>query len=114
MAAITLAGCLFTWWARLHLGALWSGAITRKTDHRVVDTGPYRFVRHPIYTGIIVACYATAIAKGTTIALAGASIMLLGWYLKARLEEQFLRAELGANAYDAYASRVPMLLPSPF
>jgi len=111
LAAVTAAGFLFCWWARIHLGRLWSGAITRKENHRIVDTGPYRIVRHPIYTGIIVASYATAAAEGTPIAFLGASLMTLGWYIKARLEERFLRAELGAEAYDAYARRTAMLVP---
>ena len=111
LAALTAAGFLLSWWARFHLGALWSGPVTKKEGHRVIDTGPYRFVRHPIYTGIILASFATAAAKATPIALAGAAIMAFGWYLKARLEERFLRAELGADAYAAYAARVPMLLP---
>ena len=41
LAALTLAGTLFTWWARIHLGRFWSNAITRKEGHRVIDTGPY-------------------------------------------------------------------------
>src|ERR1700758_780037 len=57
--ALMAAGFAFSWWARLHLGPLWSGSITRKRDHRVVDTGPYAIVRHPIYTGILLAVYAT-------------------------------------------------------
>ena len=50
----------FCWWARVHLGALWSGFVTTKADHRVIDTGPYRWVRHPIYTGVISAAFWTA------------------------------------------------------
>ncbi|MEJ0042086.1 MAG: isoprenylcysteine carboxylmethyltransferase family protein [Rhizomicrobium sp.] len=111
LAAATAAGFAFSWWARIHLGRLWSGAITRKENHRLVDTGPYRIVRHPIYTGIIVASYATAAAQGTLTAFAGATLMALGWYIKARLEERFLRAELGAEAYDAYARKTAMLVP---
>ena len=53
MVAVVFAGLLFTWWARIHLGRLWSSSVTRKADHHVVDTGPYGIVRHPIYTGII-------------------------------------------------------------
>ena len=111
LAAVTAGGFVFCWWARVHLGRLWSGAITRKDNHRVVDTGPYRIVRHPIYTGIIVASYATAAVEGTLTAFLGATLMTLGWYVKARLEERFLRAELGAAAYDAYAHKTAMLVP---
>jgi protein-S-isoprenylcysteine O-methyltransferase Ste14 len=106
----TLAGFAFTWWARIHLGALWSAAVTRRDGHRVIDTGPYGLVRHPIYTGVILAGFATALAETSLVALAGVAAMTYGWVLKARLEESWLRAELGP-AYDAYAARVPMLVP---
>ncbi len=111
MVAFSAAGFAFTWWARIHLGRLWSSSVGRKADHRVVDTGPYGIVRHPIYTGIIIASTATATMRGTVVSWLGAVIMTLGWYLKARLEEGFLREELGADAYSAYARRVPMLVP---
>ena len=104
-------GFAFAWWARLHLGRLWSSSVTRKDDHRVVDTGPYAIVRHPIYTGLLVAVFAVAVAEGRIGAFAGAGLMTLGFWMKARLEENFLRGELGAEAYDAYRRRVPMLLP---
>jgi protein-S-isoprenylcysteine O-methyltransferase Ste14 len=110
-AALTLAGILFTWWARIHLGRLWSGSITRKEGHRVVDTGPYALVRHPIYTGLIFALLATAAAQATANALAGAVLISVGFWLKARAEERFLTAELGADAYGDYRRRVPMLVP---
>ena len=108
---LIVAGFAFCWWARVHLGRLWSGRITRKADHHLVDTGPYGIVRHPIYTGILLAAYATMAAKGTALGIAGALGITLGLWMKARLEEQWLRAELGAETYDAYRKRVPMLLP---
>jgi protein-S-isoprenylcysteine O-methyltransferase Ste14 len=104
-----LLGFGFCWWARVTLGDLWSANVTRKEAHRVIDTGPYALVRHPIYTGIIIAAFATAVQQGTLVALAGAVVITLGWYLKARLEEEFLRDEL--SAYDDYASRTAMLVP---
>jgi protein-S-isoprenylcysteine O-methyltransferase Ste14 len=111
MVGLAVLGFLFAWWARLHLGRLWSASVTKKSDHRVVDTGPYGLVRHPIYTGIIAASIAVVVVRGSVFALAGAGLMTLGWYIKARLEERFLRQELGAADYDAYAARVPMLVP---
>ncbi len=111
LVAIAIGGFAFCWWARIYLGRLWSGNVTRKHDHHIVDTGPYRFVRHPIYTGLIIAAFATAAAIGSAGSLEGAALISLGWYFKARVEERFLRAELGAQAYDAYARKTAMLVP---
>ncbi|MBZ9675842.1 methyltransferase family protein [Mesorhizobium sp. ES1-1] len=108
--ALVAAGLAFAWWARLHLGRLWSGTVTAKADHHVVDTGPYGHVRHPIYTGLLLAILATMAAKGTVWGVAGAVLLIIGIVIKARLEESFLRGELGP-AYDDYARRVPMLVP---
>ncbi len=110
-AALAGLGFLFMVWARVHLGKLWSGGITRREGHRVVDTGPYAIVRHPIYTGLFIAILATVLVRGTALSLAGGVILVVSYILKARIEENFLRTELGAEAYDAYARRVPMLLP---
>jgi protein-S-isoprenylcysteine O-methyltransferase Ste14 len=109
--ALIAAGFAYSAWARVHLGALWSGSITRKADHRIVDTGPYGVVRHPIYTGILLAVYATAAAKGTVLGLIGALIITIGIWMKARLEERWLREQLGADAYNAYSRKVSMLIP---
>jgi protein-S-isoprenylcysteine O-methyltransferase Ste14 len=107
---VVALGLLFTWWARLHLGRLWSGTVTQKRDHRIVDSGPYAIVRHPIYTGLLLSAMATATLEATWVGFAGAALMTLGFYLRARLEERFLRGALGAG-YDEYRRRVPMLLP---
>ncbi len=110
LCAVVLLGFLFTWWARIRLGRLWSGSVTRRVDHRVVDSGPYGIVRHPIYAGIILAAIAAAAIRGTGLALAGAALLALSLYVKARLEETFLRHELG-EPYERYAARVGMLVP---
>jgi protein-S-isoprenylcysteine O-methyltransferase Ste14 len=111
LIAVMLLGLLVTWLARIHLGRLWSSAITRKERHRVVDTGPYAFVRHPIYTGIITALVATAAVEATLAALVGATLICSGLWLKARAEERFLMIELGPDDYRSYCRRVPMLIP---
>lgn len=111
LVAMTFAGFTFCWWARLHLGPLWSGVAGRTADHRVVDTGPYRLVRHPIYSGILAALLAMALEKGTAAVFIGLALAVAGFILKCRLEEGFLRAELGAETYDAYRRRTPMLIP---
>jgi protein-S-isoprenylcysteine O-methyltransferase Ste14 len=59
LVGATVSGFAFSWWARIVLGRLWSSGVTRKTDHRIVTTGPYKVVRHPIYSGIIIAVLAS-------------------------------------------------------
>ena len=63
LVAIMLISLCFTRWARVHLGRLWSGVITRKEGHKLIDTGPYAFVRHPIYTGLFIALFVTAVVE---------------------------------------------------
>ena len=108
LAAIGFAFC---WWARLHLGKLWSGFVTLKEGHRIVDTGPYGLVRHPIYTGVMFAAVTTAFVRANPAGFVGAGLLILGFSMTARIEEGFLRAQLGADLYDDYRRRVGMLIP---
>jgi protein-S-isoprenylcysteine O-methyltransferase Ste14 len=110
-AALVAAGFAIAWWARLYLGRLWSARITRKADHKVVDSGPYAFVRHPIYTGLLLSLLATTVAKGTVLGLCAFALILTGIWRKARMEERWLTEELGADEYASYRRRVPMLVP---
>jgi protein-S-isoprenylcysteine O-methyltransferase Ste14 len=111
MFALVAAGLLFTWAARLHLGPLWSSTSAPTEDHRIVDTGPYGIVRHPVYAGLLLAVVATAVERGRIEAIAGALVLIAGVSLRAKLEERFLRRDLGDDAYTSYRRRVPMLLP---
>jgi protein-S-isoprenylcysteine O-methyltransferase Ste14 len=111
LAAVVLFGISFTWWARIHLGRFWSNAITHKEDHRIVDTGPYGVVRHPIYTGLIIAILATGFAVATWTSILGALFISFGEWQKARMEEGFLSVQLGRDAYSLYSRRVPMIVP---
>jgi protein-S-isoprenylcysteine O-methyltransferase Ste14 len=85
--------------------------LTLREGHRVVDTGPYRLVRHPIYTGFITGAWALALIVGTPAALTGALVLTVVMSLKSKTEEQLLRRELGEASYDDYAARTPMLVP---
>ena len=109
MVGLTAAGLAFTWWARVHMGPLWHGGVSRTEQHRVVDSGPFALVRHPIYTGMIAAIIAVAVVQGRDLAFIGAAIFLLGFYLKARVEERFLEAALPDSG--EYRTRVRMLVP---
>ena len=76
-----------------------------------MDTGPYRFVRHPIYFGLLLSLLAAAVAKGSGFGFAGFAALLFGIWTKARQEERWLGRELGTDLYAEYCRRVPMLLP---
>ena len=108
---LIVAGFAFCWWARLHLGRLWSGFVTVKEDHRVVDTGPYGLVRHPIYAGVIFSGFMMALLRASPASLIGCAMFAAGFAMIAATEERFLREQLGEDAYDAYSRRVPMLIP---
>lgn len=110
-AVLSVAGIAFAWWGRLHLGKFWSNTITHKEDHRVIDTGPYGIVRHPIYTGLIFGMLVTGIAIGAVTTILGAILISLGMWQKGGMEEVFLSKELGEDAYGAYCRRVPMIIP---
>jgi protein-S-isoprenylcysteine O-methyltransferase Ste14 len=111
MVALTAAGIAFAWWARIALGRLWSGGVERMAEHRVVDSGPYAFVRHPIYTGLIAGAVALAVLQARPWPILGAALFSLGFTLKARVEERFLEKEIGG--YEAYRRRVSMIFPLP-
>ena len=111
MVLFVAAGLAFAWWARIHLGVLWSGGIVRREGHRIVDSGPYAIVRHPIYTALIMGAAGLAAVKATPLAVIGAALVGIGFALKAKVEERFLAAELGEQVYADYRRRVPMLIP---
>jgi len=106
---LTAAGMCFTIWARLHLGRYWSGIITLKEGHKVITTGPYRFVRHPIYTGWLAAMLGSAILAGTLDAFLGFEFVTLAFVIKLHREERLLAAELG-DEYRRYMEKVPSAL----
>ncbi|EPR43628.1 phospholipid methyltransferase [Desulfovibrio sp. X2] len=112
-AVLTSAGLLFCIWARRVLGRNWSGAVSVKQGHELVTTGPYALVRHPIYSGLLLALAGTALALGEFRGLLAVAIAAAGFLHKIRLEEVFMREVFG-DAYAAYAERVPALLPFVF
>jgi protein-S-isoprenylcysteine O-methyltransferase Ste14 len=108
--ALLLAGLAFSVWARVHLGRNWSGAVTIKEGHELIRTGPYRYVRHPIYTGILAAVLGTAICSGTLRAALGLAIIAVALLRKLRSEEALLR-EVFPSQYPQYCEAVPALIP---
>ena len=107
---VTCLGTALCIWARFILGENWSARVTRKVGHELVRTGPYAYVRHPIYTGLTLAMLGTATFVGEWRALLGVGIAVTGEILKARREEQFMIAEFGAT-YEQYRGSTGFLLP---
>jgi len=110
LEGLTVAGTLFTWWARIHLGRFWSNAITRKEGHRVIDTGPYGLVRHPIYTGLLVGLLGTALAIGAPYGFIATALILVGLIIKLHVEEERMRDTFRTD-YEAYSRRSARLIP---
>jgi protein-S-isoprenylcysteine O-methyltransferase Ste14 len=94
-AAATIAGILLAFWARYHLGGNWGVSGTVRVGHELVRTGPYAFLRHPIYAGIDVALAGTALAIGRWGALLGAAMIILRFWWNARAESEFLARRFG-------------------
>jgi protein-S-isoprenylcysteine O-methyltransferase Ste14 len=96
--------------ARIWLGRNWSGTVTLKKDHELIQSGPYAVVRHPIYTGLLLALIGTAIVIGRWRAVAALPLLLAGIAYKITVEERFMRAQFG-DAYARYCARVNALVP---
>ncbi|HYT22488.1 MAG TPA: isoprenylcysteine carboxylmethyltransferase family protein [Candidatus Polarisedimenticolia bacterium] len=107
---LTAAGVAVAFWARWHLGANWSGVVTLKEGHELIRSGPYRNIRHPIYTGILLALFGTVVATGEVRGLLAVAIAWLSFYWKARREESFLSQEFGEK-FAAHAKQTGMFLP---
>ena len=107
---IVLVGLLVAVRARVVLATNWSADVEVKEDHELLTHGPYGWVRHPIYTGILMMLAGTAIAMGTSAALLGLALATFGLIIKLRQEEELMRAEF-AGAYADYERRVKRLVP---
>ncbi|HET7024614.1 MAG TPA: isoprenylcysteine carboxylmethyltransferase family protein [Gemmatimonadales bacterium] len=110
LTLFTLLGIGFAVWAREHLGRNWSAQVTVKEDHKLIRTGPYALIRHPIYTGLLVATLASALAVGRINALAGFAVLAVSFWFKSRKEERWMEGEFGA-AYDDYRKVSGHFLP---
>ena len=105
----TFAGCLFAIWARAHLGRYWSGLVVLKEGHKLITTGPYRFVRHPLYTGWLTGMFGSAVTAGTGDAFFGFVIVTVAIIIKLRREEKLLATEFG-DEYRQFQQAVPSIL----
>ena len=110
--ALVVLGLAFSVAARVWLGNNWSGMVTLKQDHELIRSGPYRWVRHPIYTGLLLAILGSAIALGEWRGLVALVLVAVAFLRKVAIEERFLTQQFGA-AYARYRAEVPALVPMP-
>ncbi len=109
-AALTFAGLVFSVWARFVLAGNWSDFVQIKHDHELIVDGPYRWVRHPIYTGLLLMFAGTALAVGEWRGVLAVGIVAASFWRKLRLEEAVMRRQFG-EAYELYAQQVQALIP---
>ena len=107
---ITIAGMALAVWARVYLGRNWSSAPTIKQQHQLIRSGPYRFVRHPIYSGILLAMAGTFLANGKVRGAVAVALLWIAWSIKSRMEEVFMTRTFGAE-YEEYRRTTGALFP---
>ncbi len=107
---IVLVGLMLALWARFTLGRNWSSTVVVKQNHELVTSGPYAYVRHPIYTAFILMFLGSALWLGTLAALIGVVLVVVSCWIKLLQEETFMRAQF-PEAYPAYERRVKRLIP---
>ena len=108
---LTVAGVAFAIWARWHLGENWSGTVTLKEGHELIRSGPYRYIRHPIYTGMLLAFAGTVLTLCEYRGLISLAITIVSFYYKAKKEERFLAEEFG-DSFREHRRQTGMFLPS--
>jgi protein-S-isoprenylcysteine O-methyltransferase Ste14 len=111
-AILVFLGLLFALWARAHLGRNWSGAVTVKEGHTLITSGPYRWVRHPIYSGVVVALAGTALAIGEARGFIATALILIGFVIKLLVEEARMRDTF--PDYVDYCRHTARLIPGVF
>lgn len=107
---LTAVGIGLAIWARFYLGDNWSGAVSIKIAHQLVRTGPYTWVRHPIYSGILLAVFGTSLLKGKVSGALATALFWLGFWIKSRMEEQFMVTTFGEE-YVEYRRQTGALIP---
>ena len=108
--ALTFLGLPLTIWSRAHLGRYWSGVVALKQDHRLIQSGPYRVVRHPLYSGIILAAIGMGLCVTTWSSLLGIALLTTCFDRRAHKEDALLASEFGAE-FAAYRQHTGRLMP---
>ena len=108
--ALTTAGLALAVWARFYTGGNWNALVELKKDHQLIRRGPYAIVRHPIYSGFMLATLGTAVMQGELHGLSALALIVTVWGYKSRVEERFLANQFGGE-YEQYRRRVKGLTP---
>jgi len=108
--AVALAGIAVRWWAVLTLGPFFTTRVMTRPDQTVVQSGPYRLVRHPSYTGMLITVFGMLLTSANWVSLACFVIALPGLAYRIRVEEQALIGALG-EPYRDYMRRTRRLVP---
>ncbi len=111
--AICALGLLAAIWSRRTLGDDWSQDVELKQGHELIERGPYRWVRHPIYTSHLLMGLGTAVESGMLVAFLGLALFFLGFWIKLKQEEGLLLRHF-PEEYPAYQARVKALVPFVF
>jgi protein-S-isoprenylcysteine O-methyltransferase Ste14 len=107
---LTGIGVAIAIWARLSLGSNWSGTVTLKENHELIRKGLYSYIRHPIYTGILLGVIGSGMIHGEVRDLLGFLILFVSLFIKAKREESFLFEEFGPN-FTEHQRHTGMFLP---
>lgn len=109
-AILTLCGLLVAIWARRTLGGNWSSAVSLKHGHELIQSGPYRWVRNPIYTGLTLMFLGTALVVGRASSLLALALAIAAYWIKLKQEERVMQRQFPA-AFAAYRRQVKALIP---
>ena len=107
---VVAIGVAIAIWARRHIGQFWSSRVALKEDHQLIQSGPYAHVRHPIYSGMLLAMIGTALFMGEWRGIVGVLLVFVAHWQKARREEKLLAGQFGA-VYEEYCGRTGSLIP---
>jgi protein-S-isoprenylcysteine O-methyltransferase Ste14 len=107
---LTIAGLSLAVWARRHLAENWSSRVRIRVGHELIRTGPYKHLRHPIYSGVLLGVIGTAVALGQWRGLVSVALVLISYWIKGRREDAILAREFG-DSWLEHRRRTGFLLP---